>query len=68
MKYFYTVDLTAMEDRYFQNTNTSFFASDDERNKFNATLIIEADSEDESLRMRMGMSDITMWQLLRTEE
>jgi len=68
MKYVYTVDLDVMEERYLQNTNTSFFADDEERSKFNATLIIEADSEDEALRMRMGMTDITMWQLLSAEQ
>lgn len=68
MKYTYAVKLDVMEERYLQNTNTNFFANDDERSKFNATLIVEADSEDESLRMRMGMSDITMWELLRIEE
>lgn len=68
MKYIYTVDLDVMEDRYFQNTENSFFANDDERNKFNATLTIEADTEDEALRMRMGMTDISMWKLLRTEQ
>lgn len=68
MKYIYTVDLDVMEGRYLQNTETNFFANDEERNKFNANLTIEADTEDEALRMRMGMTDITMWQLLRTEQ
>ena len=67
MKYIYTVDLDVMEDRYFQNTNTKFFSNDDDRNKFNAILTIEADTEDEALRMRMGMTDINMWVLIGTE-
>ncbi len=67
MKYIYTVDLAVMEDRYIQNTETNFFANDEDRNKFNATLIVEADSEDEATKMRMGMTDITMWKLVGTE-
>jgi hypothetical protein len=67
MKYIYTVDLDRMEDVYFSNTQTNFFASDEERNKFNAQLVIEADTEEESTRMRMGMTDINMWKLLGTE-
>ena len=67
MKYIYTVDLAVMEDRYIQNTETNFFANDEDRKKFNATLIVEADSEDEATKMRMGMTDITMWKLVGTE-
>lgn len=67
MKYIYTVDLDRMEEVYFSNTQTNFFASDEERNKFNAQLVIEADTEEESTRMRMGMTDINMWKLLGTE-
>ncbi len=68
MKYIYTVDLAKMEEVYFLNTQTNFFADEEERKKFNAELIVEADSEQESTRIRMGMTDINMWQLLRTEE
>jgi lipase chaperone LimK len=68
MKYIYTVDLAKMEEVYFSNTQTNFFADEEERTKFNAQLVIEADTEQESTRMRMGMTDINMWQLLRTEE
>ena len=38
-----------------------------QRPKFNAELVIEADNEDEALQMRIGMSDIRMWDLDRTE-
>jgi len=68
MKYIYTVDLSKMEEVYFSNTQTNFFADEEERTKFNAQLVIEADTEQESTRMRMGMTDINMWQLLSTEE
>jgi hypothetical protein len=68
MKYIYTVDLERMEELYFSNTQTNFFADDEERSKFNAKLIVEADTEDEALRMRMGMTDINMWKLIDTEQ
>lgn len=68
MKYIYGVDLEKMEEVYFANTQTNFFASDEERAKFNAQLVVEANTEEEAIRMRMGMTDINMWVLLRTEE
>jgi hypothetical protein len=68
MKYIYAVDLERMEELYFSNTQTNFFADDEERSKFNAKLIVEADTEDEALRMRMGMTDINMWKLIDTEQ
>lgn len=67
MKYIYKVDLAKMEATYLENAERDFFASDEQRNKFNAELVIEADNEDESLQMRIGMTDIRMWDLDRTE-
>lgn len=67
MKYIYGVDLEKMEEVYFANTQTNFFANDEERAKFNAKLIVEADTEEEAIRIRMGMTDINMWILLGTE-
>lgn len=67
MKYVYGVNLEKMEESYWENTSTNFFANKEERDRFNAELIINADSEEESLRIRMGMTDIRMWDLLRTE-
>lgn len=57
-----------MEEVYFEHTAQKFFANDEQRHKFNAELVIEADSEEESMQMRIGMTDIRMWELLRTEE
>jgi hypothetical protein len=67
MKYVYNIDIEKMEEVYFSHTQTNFFANDEERQKFNAELIVNADSEQEAERMRMGMTDIRMWNLLRTE-
>lgn len=68
MKYVYVVNLDKMEEVYFEHTAQKFFANDEQRQKFNAELVIEADSEEESMQMRIGMTDIRMWELLRTEE
>lgn len=67
MKYTYTVDAAKAEEVYFEHTQKDFFANDEERKKFNATLIVEADSEEESFKMRIGMTDIRMWKLADTE-
>jgi hypothetical protein len=68
MKYTYVVDLDKMEEAYIQNAKKDFFESSEERSKFNAELIIYADSEEEALKMRMGMTDIRMWELLQVEQ
>jgi hypothetical protein len=68
MKYIYTVDVPKMEATYLENAQRELFNSDEQRSKFNAELVIEADSEDEALQMRIGMSDIRMWNLDRTEQ
>lgn len=67
MKYIYGVDIEKMEETYFEHTQRDFFANEDERKRFNAELIINADSEEESKKIRIGMTDIRMWKLLRTE-
>ena len=67
MKYIYTVNLDKMEEVYFEHTAQKFFADDEQRKKFNAELVIVADTEEESRQMRIGMTDIRMWELLRTE-
>ena len=56
-----------MDSVYFENTERKFFQTDEQRHKFKAELVIEADSEEESLQMRIGMTDIRMWDLDRIE-
>jgi hypothetical protein len=68
MKYTYIVDLDKMEETYRTHTQKDFFDTPEERAKFNAELVIYADSEEESLKIRTGMTDIRMWELLQTEE
>jgi hypothetical protein len=68
MKYTYSVNLGKMEEVYFGHTKTDFFADDQQREKFNAELIVEADNEEEAERMRMGITDIRMWDLKRTAD
>ena len=68
MKYTYIVDHDKMEETYRTHTQKDFFDTPEERAKFNAELVIYADSEEESLKIRTGMTDIRMWELLQTEE
>jgi hypothetical protein len=68
MKYTYIVDINKMEEVYLENAKKDFFESSEERSKFNAKLIIYADSEEQALKMRIGMTDIRMWELLEVEE
>ncbi len=68
MKYTYIVDIDKMEETYRTHTQKDFFDTPEEKARFNAELVIYADSEEESLKMRTGMTDIRMWELLQVEE
>jgi hypothetical protein len=57
-----------MEEIYLKNAGRIFFNTDEERQAFNAELVIEADSPEQSLAMRIGMTDIRMWELDRIED
>jgi hypothetical protein len=67
MKYIYTINLDKMEEVYLEHTKRDFFLNDEERQKFNVKIVVEANSEEESQQMRIGMSDIRMWELTNTE-
>ena len=68
MKYTYKVNIEKMEEIYFENAQRKLFNTDAERDKFNVELIVYADSEPEARQMRIGMSDIRMWDLVSTED
>jgi len=67
-KYYYRVDLDVMEKTYLENAKTDFFKDDDSRNRFCTQLVVVADNEQESQRMREGITDIRMWVLDRIED
>ena len=67
-KYYYRVDLDVMEKTYLENAKTDFFKDEDVRNSFNAELLVVANNEEESQRIREGITDIRMWVLDRTED
>ena len=67
-KYVYNVIIDAMEKIYFDNTNTEFFKTEEDRKNFNAELIVDANNEQESEKIRIGMTDTRMWKLNRIEE
>jgi flagellar basal body rod protein FlgB len=66
-KYIYTVILDVMEKTYSDNAQTPFFKSDEEREAFNAELVINAKDEAQADQIRIGMTDTRMWELNRTE-
>jgi len=66
-KYIYTVILDVMEKTYLDNAQVPFFFTDEERNAFNAELVINAETEAQAERIRVGMTDTRMWELNRTE-
>lgn len=66
-KYIYTVILDVMEKTYLDNAKVPFFFTDEERNAFNAELVINAENEAQAERIRVGMTDTRMWELNRTE-
>jgi hypothetical protein len=56
-----------MEKTYLDNAEVPFFFTDEERNAFNAELVINAENEAQAERIRIGMTDVRMWELNRTE-
>jgi hypothetical protein len=66
-KYIYTVILDVMEKTYLDNAQVPFFFTDEERNAFNAELVIDAKDEAQADKIRIGMTDTRMWELNRTE-
>lgn len=56
-----------MEKTYLDNAQVPFFFTDEERNAFNAELVINAENEAQAERIRVGMTDTRMWELNRTE-
>ncbi len=56
-----------MEKTYSDNAKTPFFKNDEERNAFNAELVIDAKDEAQADQIRIGMTDVRMWELNRTE-
>ena len=65
-KYYYKPIVDKVEEIYLQNAKKSFF----ENGKYdlNIVVVVEANSEEESLEMRKGVTDIRMWELDHTEE
>jgi len=61
-KYIYKVNIDIMEKVYFENTEVDFFANPIDREKFNAELIIYAENEEDSMKIRSGITHIPMWE------
>jgi hypothetical protein len=65
-KYYYKPIVDKVEEIYLQNAKKPFF----ENGKYDLTItvVVEAKSEEESLQMRKGVTDIRMWELDHIEE
>ena len=66
-RYEYKVNLDIMEEVYRENAKVDFFTDPADREKFNAKLIVYAENEDESFKIRSGITHIPMWELKSTE-
>ena len=62
-RYEYKVNVEVMEEVYRQNTGVDFFENPADRDKFNAKLIVYAENEDDSFKIRSGITHIPMWEL-----
>jgi hypothetical protein len=65
-KYYYKPVVELVEKVYLENAKKEFF--EDGRFDLDAELMVEAESEEDSLKIRMGLTDIRMWVLDRTED
>jgi hypothetical protein len=64
-KYYYKPIVEKVEEIYFENAKKDFFQNG--RFDLNATVVVEAENEDEALKIRMGITDIRMWVLDHVE-
>lgn len=64
-KYRYKVNIDVMEKVYFENTKVDFFANPIDREKFNAELVIYAENEEDSVKIRSGITHIPMWEKIQ---
>lgn len=67
-KYTYKVNVEVMEEVYLDNAKVDFFTDPADREKFNAELVVYAENEDDSYKIRSGITHIPMWELKSTEE
>ena len=64
-KYTYVPIKEVVEEQYLHHTNTDVYSILGQDVNFDkATLIVEADDEDQADRIRMGVTDIRMWKLI----
>lgn len=64
-KYTYKVNVEVMEEVYLDNAKVDFFADPADREKFNAELIVYAENEEDSYKIRSGITHIPMWELVQ---
>jgi len=65
-KYYYKPIIEKVEEIYLQNAKKPFFENGNY--DLNIAIVVDAQSEEESLQMRIGVTDIRMWELDYIEE
>lgn len=63
-KYYFRPNLEVVKQVYLDNTGREYDADD---KSFNALLIVEADNEEACKQVRIGITDITMWDMIDPE-
>lgn len=63
-QFYYKPIKEKVDEIYKEHTNHSLFENGDF--DLNATLIIEAETEEEAHRIRVGITDIRHWELFKT--
>ena len=63
-KYYFRPNLEVIKRLYLENAGIEYKMDED---IFNATLLVEAENEDICQQIRIGITDITMWEMFDSE-
>ncbi len=66
--YKYVIDIEALKDTYMRNTGQDVYSVLGNVDFDKATLFVTAENEEESLAIRKGLTDISMWVLESVED
>lgn len=67
-KYTYKPIKNVVEETYTEHTGKSIYEALGEIDLSTVTLVVTANTEEESFAVRQGVTDVRMWQLDSTEE
>lgn len=66
--YKYVIDIEALKDTYMRHTGRNVYDDLGNVDFDKATLFVTAENEEESLAIRKGLTDISMWVLESVED